>query len=91
MKKAIFSTNPITGKEYFHEFREVGEEKTWKQWIADVYHCSECWGQKMTDEEMLIDLTESAKQKDHDDYSPDPSLYRECAAYWNQLCEDYPN
>ena len=63
----------------------------YRQWIADVYHCSECWGQKMTEEEMLLDLTETAKQKDPDDYSPDPSLYKECAAYWNALCEAYPN
>lgn len=63
----------------------------WKQWIADVYHCSGCWGQKTTDEEMLLDLTETRRQADPDEYVPDIMLYRECAAYWNQLCEEYPN
>ncbi len=60
------------------------------QWIADVYHCSDIWGQKMTDEDMLALLQEHLLEKDPDDYSPDPSLFRECAAYWNSLCEMYP-
>ena len=63
----------------------------YKQWIADVYHCSETWGQKMTEEEMLLDLTETEKQKDPGDYSPSPYLYRECCKYWNHLCDMYPN
>lgn len=67
------------------------KERNYKQWIADVYHCSGCWGQKQTEEEMLLELTETMKQKDPDDYSPDPSLYKECAAYWNALCDAYPN
>ena len=67
------------------------ENNDYRQWIADVYHCSESWGQRMTNDDMLIMLTESAKQKDPEDYSPDLSLYHECAAYWNQLCETYPN
>ena len=62
-----------------------------KQWIADVYHCSENWGQAMTDEEMRMDLEETMRLKFPDDYSPDPSLYKECAAYWNKLCRLYPN
>lgn len=62
----------------------------WKQWIADVYHCSDCWGQKVTDDEMLMELNETMEQKDPGDYSPDPSLYKECAAYWNKLCDAYP-
>lgn len=63
----------------------------YKQWIADVYHCSECWGQKQTDEEMLLDLAESRRQAYPDDYVPDIILYHECAAYWNELCDAYPN
>lgn len=62
----------------------------YKQWIADVYHCSDCWGQKMTDDEMRTTLIEAQKEKFPDDYSPDPSLFRECAAFWNDLCEAYP-
>ena len=63
----------------------------YRQWIADVYHCSDCWGQKMTDGDMCIMLVESAREKDPDDYSPDPSLYHECAEFWNELCDLYPN
>ena len=63
----------------------------YRQWIADVYHCSDCWGQTMSEEDMLYELTETIRQKDPDDYSPDPYLYRECAAYWNELCALYPN
>ena len=68
----------------------MGNNK-WKQWIADVYHCSECWGQKMEPYDMLRCLIETLREKDPDDYSPDPSLYRECTEYWNELCDLYPN
>lgn len=61
------------------------------QWVADVYHCSDIWGQVITNYEMLLCLTESEKQKFPGDYSPDPSLYRQCCKYWNQLAELYPN
>ena len=61
------------------------------QWVADVYHCSEIWGTRQTEEEMLTELQESQKQKNPGDYSPDPALFRECAAYWNKLAEMYPN
>lgn len=70
---------------------QIIEKGDWKQWIADVYHCSGCWGQKTTDEEMMMELVETRMQADPDDYVPDPSLYRECAAYWNDLCDRYPN
>jgi len=63
----------------------------YRQWIADVYHCSDCWGEKMTMEDMHIMLSEHTLEKDPDDYSPDPSLAAECAACWNELCELYPN
>ena len=63
----------------------------YKQWVADTYHCSDCWGCKTTEEEMLLDLVETRKQADFDDYVPDPTLYKECAAYWNELCDAYPN
>jgi len=77
----------------YHECMRRQKDITgdWKQWIADVYHCSECWGCKTTEEWMLLDLVESRKQADFDDYVPDPTLYKECAAYWNSLCEEYPN
>ena len=67
------------------------ENNDYRQWIADVYHCSESWGQRMTDSDMYVLLVESTKQKDPGDYSPDPYLYHECAEYWNELCEVYPN
>lgn len=81
-------------KAYFDFMRKMKERDlsgNYKQWIADVYHCSECWGQKMTDEEMLLDLAESRRQADPDDYVPDIMLYRECAIYWNELCDLYQN
>lgn len=61
------------------------------QYIADVYHRSNEWGIPTTEEDMYIALVEWNKEKDEDDYCPSPSLYKECAAYWNQLCELYPN
>lgn len=78
---------------YFECLRIMQEndmDGDWKQWIADAYHCSDCWGQKMTDEEMLIDLAESRRQSDPDVFVPDIMLYKECAAYWNELCDAYP-
>jgi hypothetical protein len=45
----------------------------------------------MSDEDMLTTLIESRKEAFQDDYIPDPSLYRECAAYWNELCDAHPN
>ena len=62
-----------------------------RQWIADVYHCSDTWGEKQTQKSMLCMLREVEKEKDPDDFSPHPSLYRQCAAYWNELCIAYPN
>ena len=66
-------------------------DTNWKQWIADVYHCSDPWGEVQTDESMFIMLKETLEWKDPDDYSPDPALAHECAVYWNELCEMYPN
>lgn len=63
----------------------------YRQWIADVYHCSGCWGEKMTEDDMRITLTETAREKWPGDYSPDPSLARECSVFWNELCDLYPN
>lgn len=84
----------ITTKDYFdciHEMQERDLAGDWRQWIADMYHCSECWGQKMTELEMLLDLAETRRQADPDDYVPDIMLYHECAEYWNELCDAYPN
>ena len=61
------------------------------QWIADVYHCSGTWGEKMTAADMHVMLTEHARDTDPDEFSPDPSLAAACAAYWNELCDMYPN
>lgn len=63
----------------------------WMQWIADVYHCSGCWGQKMSADDMRVTLIESAREKDPGDYIPGPSLSSKCAAFWNELCDTYPN
>jgi len=73
------------------ELEKQREIEQAQQWIADVYHCSDCWGQTMDEDEMRIMLVESEKEKDPDDYSPAPDLSAECTAYWNELCELYPN
>jgi len=67
-----------------------GRVNDYQQWIADYYHCSDIWGQKQTQEEMKIQLTETLNFKNPGDYSPDPSLYKQCARYWNELCERFP-
>ena len=69
----------------------MAKTNDWQQWIADVYHCSGSWGEKMTEDDMRIMLVESQLQKDPDDYSPSPFLCAECASYWNSLCDTYPN
>jgi hypothetical protein len=71
------------------EKRDVNGD--YKQWVADSYHCSGTWGQKMTELEMLIELAETRRQTDPGEYVPDITLYRECCEYWNQLCDAYRN
>ena len=63
----------------------------YKQYIADIYHCSCEWGIKITDDEMYMNLVEWGKEISNDLSVPDPSLYKKCAAYWNKLCDMYPN
>ena len=90
----IVLTDEELAQAYFESLRRMQEKDRsgdWKQWVADVYHCSGCWGQKMTDEEMLLDLAETRRQADPDDYVPDIMLYHECATYWNSLCDVHPN
>ena len=62
----------------------------YKQFIADIYHCADMWGKKVTEDEMLYNLTEWNKETEKGEYCPKISLYRQCAAYWNQLAELYP-
>ena len=66
-------------------------KEDWRQWIADVYHCSECWGQRISVDEMRLFLIEMKKEKMPGDYSPSPFLCKECASYWNELCTLYPS
>lgn len=66
-------------------------EPAYMQYIADTYHCSDCWGEKITTEDMYINLVEWNKEKDPEDYCPHPSQAKECADYWNLLCDLYPN
>lgn len=62
-------------------------KNNYKQWVADVYHCSDVWGTKVTDEEMKTLLEESHIQAGTGEYVPAISLYQKCAAYWNKLCD----
>ena len=68
----------------------MANRNDWRQWIADVYHCSGTWGEKTTAEDIRIMLQETALEKAPGDYSPDPSMAPACAAYWNDLCDMYP-
>ena len=62
-----------------------------EQYIADLYHCSEIWGTRMTVEDMRITLEEIEKEKWPGDYSPVPETAEQCTRYWNELCNLYPN
>lgn len=66
-------------------------EPLYIQYIANCYHCSDCWGEKMTVDDMRISLIEWNKEKNPEDYCPHPSLAKQCADYWNHLCDLYPN
>ena len=63
----------------------------YKQWISDTYHCSGCWGNKMTVNDMRTCLHETKLQSDNDTYVPGINLAKQCADYWNKLCKQYPN
>lgn len=61
----------------------------YRQFIADIYHCSNCWGCKQTTAEMRVNLEQWWQEIDQDDYCPDPSQAAACAEYWNHLCDIY--
>ena len=84
--------NPPEGFRHGRVWMEyyLDPEPEYIQYIADCYHCSDCWGEKMTVDDMRISLIEWNKEKDPGDYCPDPSLARECADYWNHLCDMFP-
>lgn len=60
----------------------------YEQFIADLYHCSGCWGEKVTEQEMKCNLEQW--QREGIDDCPPVESYRLCAAYWNLLCDWYP-
>ena len=83
-KYTTLYTVPMQYKAYIDDIEQA------KQWVADVYHCSEIWGTEYSYDDMLLELQESQQQKDPDDYSPDPSLYKVCCDYWNKLAMLFP-
>lgn len=84
--------NKINNLERFEPEELKPETDTqYRQYIADLYHCSDCWGQKVTEDEMRTNLEEWNKETDPEEYVPAPYLFRQCAAYWNELCDAYPN
>ena len=85
--------NKINNLERFtpSEIRQESELDKAKQYIADVYHCSENWGEKVTVSEMTVNLTEWNNEKDTGEYCPPVSLAPVLSIYWNELCEQYPN
>lgn len=62
-----------------------------KQWIADVYHCSDIWGTRYTYKDMIVELQESEMQKNPGDYSPPVAMFRILTRYWNNLAKRFPN
>ena len=83
----------INNLEHFtpSEIRQESELDKAKQYIADVYHCSDVWGEKVTVAEMIVNLTEWNNEKDIGEYCPPVSLAPILAIYWNELCDMYPN
>lgn len=61
-----------------------------KQWLADVYHCSDIWGEKQTEQDMKENLKQWRIDSEDDDYTPDPGMSKMLADYWNELCDRYP-
>ena len=61
-----------------------------KQYIADIYHCSNDWGVKVTEADMLVNLQEWNQAKDPGEYCPALGLVAVCTSYWNELCDLYP-
>lgn len=62
----------------------------YKQFVADLYHCSETWGTIMTVKDMYILLSEYIKTKEPDEYCPKLEQAKQCAIYWNKLAKLYP-
>lgn len=60
----------------------------YKQFVADLYHCSESWGQKVTEEDMAINIK---SWKEEFDDCPERLPVKACTRYWNELCDMYPN
>ena len=85
--------NKINNLERFtpSEMQHENELEKAKQYIADVYHCSESWGEKVTVSEMIVNLTEWNNATDTGEYCPPVSLAPVLAIYWNELCDIYPN
>ena len=60
----------------------------YKQFIADIYHCSGCWGSTTTPAEMKANLIEWESEGIED--CPNINMAANCAAYWNELAQKYP-
>lgn len=64
---------------------------TAKQFIADIYHCSDNWGVTMSEDDMRENLQQWAMEADPGTPVPDISMAAELTAYWNELCRLYPS
>lgn len=75
------------------DINELQQEKDndYRQFIADIYHCLNCWGIKQSEQEMLVNLEQWRQEIEPGEYCPNPSQAAVCAAYWNHLCDIYPD
>ena len=81
-------TLPVKYEKYIDTWAEIRKAR---QYIADSYHCSGTWGQKVTAEDMKTNLEQWQLETDPEEYCPPIELYIICASYWNELCDMYPN
>ena len=61
-----------------------------RQFIADIYHCSDSWGVKQSEQDMYENLLAWNKEIT-DGYVPPVESYKECTIAWNKLCDLYPS
>lgn len=66
---------------------QIDTEIDFRQWVADMYHCSECWGERTTVHDFRYNMRNwIADSIEVPQFVPVSAA----VAYWNRLCELYP-